>query len=184
MTAAVQAGLTPQRGQSDRSFLKVRWNLPAFLPLLRAQNPPHLMSPTLTLLPLDPRLLGMMIGAPMMMIYFSASNTMNDYDYVPAGNMWLAKCNDHFLKYKHAGLTSWRFNAQLLLIQLLRLEDLLLNPWMFPSSHLNSPDSSDIKTSCQRSHDSVHHNPRLARFDTFLTGIPYRPFWLFFPPLN
>ena len=27
VTAAVQAGLTPQRGQSDRSTFEVRWNL-------------------------------------------------------------------------------------------------------------------------------------------------------------
>ena len=27
VTAAVQAGLMPQRGQSDRSFLKVHWKL-------------------------------------------------------------------------------------------------------------------------------------------------------------
>ena len=27
VTAAVQAGLTPQRGQSDRSTLEVHWNL-------------------------------------------------------------------------------------------------------------------------------------------------------------
>ena len=81
----------------------------ARLPLLLHFHPPP--SPPGPLLTPAPILPGATIGAEKMMIFFSASNAMNDYD--PVGNMLHAKCSDLFPRFKPAGLTFLNFNALL-----------------------------------------------------------------------